>query len=102
MTTKTGIARKHLVRIETAKHDPASVYKRPKDVLDDETLTRHEKIDILRRWAYDEREIAVAEEENMLCEGPEQRDNILDEVLKSLIKLGVDSDQEDPPPTKHG
>lgn len=87
--------------INIAKHNPASVFSRPSDVIKDKTLSRHEKIDILRRWAYDEREIAVAEEENMQRSDSE-KSNILDEILKCLLELGVDSDQTSPPPTKHG
>ncbi len=86
---------------ETAKHDPASVYKLPSNVLVDDTLTRAEKIDILRRWAYDEREKAVAEEENMIRSEAE-RGNMLDEILRCLLVLGVDKDEDSPPPTKHG
>ncbi|MBV9575842.1 MAG: hypothetical protein JO149_04390 [Gammaproteobacteria bacterium] len=87
--------------IEMAKLDPASVFKNPQDVLREESLSRSQKIDILRRWAYDEREIAVAEEENMLGEG-NSRSHVLEEILKSLLELGIESDQKSPPPTKHG
>lgn len=90
-----------MVDIEMAKLDPTSVFKNPRDVLKDPSLTREQKIDILRRWAYDEREMSVAEEENMQSANIEP-DNILDEILKSLLELGVDTDQEEPPPTKQG
>ena len=86
---------------DIAKHDPASVYKLPSKVLVDDALSRTEKIDILRRWAYDEREKAVAEEENMTRHDNE-RGNLLDEILRCLIVLGVDKDQDSPPPTKQG
>ena len=101
MVTKTQ-PRTKISRKELAKFDPASIYKKPKDILNDDSLSRQEKIDILKRWAYDEREKSVADEENMLCVGSDIN-NRLDEILNSLIKLGVDSDQdESPPPTKHG
>ncbi|RDI40979.1 hypothetical protein [Aquicella lusitana] len=87
--------------IKMAKLDPASVFKSPQEVLQDKSLSRNQKIDILQRWAYDERELAVAEEENMQSSGANKH-NILDEVLKCLIKLGIDTDQNEPPPTKHG
>ena len=89
-----------MINIEKARIDPGSVFKRPHDVVDEKDLTRAQKIDILRRWAYDEREIAVAEEENM--QGPESDKPILDEILRSLLELGVDKDQDKPPPTKQG
>ena len=50
---------------ESAKLDPSKVYKNPREILSDEALSKAEKIDILQRWAYDERELSVAEEENM-------------------------------------
>lgn len=90
-----------MINIEQAKLDPSSVFQRPHDVVDEDTLSRADKIDILRRWAYDEREISVAEEENMQSNS-DQHQIILDEVLKSLLELGVEGDQDEPPPTKQG
>jgi hypothetical protein len=92
---------KKMANLETAKLDPAKEFKRPRDVLRDNSLSREEKIDILRRWAYDEREKAVAEEENMQSSEPEDK-NILDEILKCLIELKINHDQVDSPPTKQG
>ncbi len=91
-----------MVNIEVAKIDPASVFKHPHDVVDEQSLSRSQKIDILRRWAYDERELAVAEEENMQSATHDGHDIILDEILRSLLELGVDKDQDRPPPTKQG
>lgn len=90
-----------MVNLDDAKQDPAHHFKKPADVLSDESLTRHDKIDILRRWAYDEREMAVAEEENMMASGTDNKENILDEILRCLLILGVDRDQNNPP-TKQG
>lgn len=88
-----------LINIEHAKLDPAHTFHRPREVLENEKISRADKIDILRRWAYDEREIAVAEEENM--QGIDaDTNNILDEILECLIELGVDSDGS--APTKQG
>lgn len=89
------------VNLEQAKIDPSSVFKRPHDVVEDQTLSRADKIDILRRWGYDEREIAVAEEENMQSHD-DRHQIILDEVLSSLLELGVEGDQITSPPTKQG
>jgi hypothetical protein len=92
-----------MASLEAIKNNPASVYKHPHDIIDDKTLSRAEKIDVLRRWAYDEREKSVAEEENMIVENNQNtHGNILDEILKTLIELGVDKDQNSPPPTKQG
>ncbi|EKD91588.1 MAG: putative cytosolic protein [uncultured bacterium] len=90
-----------MTNIEKAKLDPSSIYRRPADVLKDNTLSRQDKIDVLRSWAYDEREKEVAEEENMLSIDSNNKD-YLDEILKTLHQLGIEGDQTDPPPTKHG
>lgn len=87
-----------MVNIEEAKLDPASVFKSPQNVIKDNTLTRSQKIDILRRWAYDAREIAVAEEENM--QGKNDSGYLLDEILKALLELGVEKEVN--APTKQG
>lgn len=89
-----------MIDLEKAKIDPSTVFRHPTDVLEASGLTREQKIDILERWAYDEREKAVAEEENMPDLAMEEI-NILDEILRCLIKLGVNHD-EHPAPTKQG
>ena len=65
-------------------------------------LNKKDKIDILKRWAYDERELEVAEEENMSKASDDYHANILDEILLCLLELGVEGDQPEHPPTKHG
>jgi len=87
---------------DRAKIDPSSVFKRPSDILKASTLSKEEKIDFLQRWAYDEREMSVAEEENMLATTPSTKHNILDEIMKCLITLGVRSSRDGHPPTKQG
>lgn len=91
-----------MVTYEAAKLDPASLFKHPRDVLKERSLTHHQKIDVLRRWAYDEREMAVAEEENMAAASDPDKNNVLDEILKALAELGEKGDLPDHPPTKHG
>jgi len=86
---------------ELAKIDPSKIFNHPSEILADDTLTRDDKIDILHRWAYDEREMSVAEEENMLNHSNHQY-NILDEINKCLLELGVDSTKAEHPPTKQG
>jgi hypothetical protein len=84
--------------IQKALLDPASVFDSPGDVLKDESTSREQKIEILRRWEYDARELQVASEENM----PGNNSDILDEVLDALNKLGaLDVDHSDAP-TKQG
>ena len=86
---------------DSVKLDPSSAYHKPSDILKDDKLSRDEKIDLLKRWAYDEREKAVAEEENMLGVNAD-KDNVLDDILRSLLVLGVKSDDNLSPPTEQG
>lgn len=90
-----------MVNVEQAIMDPSHFFNRPTDIVRDNSLTRDDKILILRSWAYDEREMAVAEEENMLGLDSD-KENILDEILKSLHELGANADQTQSPPTKQG
>ncbi len=75
-----------MIDVEKAKLDPTSVFAHPKDVLSESSLNREQKIDILRRWAYDAREIEVADQENM---GGRPIADPLDEVLRCLKELGA-------------
>jgi len=53
------------INLDRALFDPASVFKRPDAVVEHESLGLEHKIEILRCWAYDAIEMAVAEEEGM-------------------------------------
>jgi hypothetical protein len=85
--------------LDAARLDPASVFGSPDDVVGRSDLTRDQKIEILRRWEYDAREILVAEEENMAGPDPGEQ---LDRVLRALHALGSGPDNESTPPTKQG
>lgn len=87
------------IDLETAKLDPAAVFRDPEEVVTRADLSRQEKIEILRRWAYDAREIAVAVEENMR---PQRNSDLLDRVLAALNELGAEAEPEPAPPTKQG
>ena len=84
--------------LEQALSDPASLFKHPLDVLKANNLSKEDKIRVLKQWEYDAREMAVAEEENMMGEN----DNPLPEILDALHQLGVHGDPEDGGSTKHG
>lgn len=45
--------------------NPAAIFKRPKDVLDTESLTTDQKLEVLKRWETDALLLSVATEENM-------------------------------------
>ncbi len=84
--------------IEKALFDPGGVFASPDDVFDESSLTREQKIKILRRWEYDARELGVAEEENMTGGPP----NMLSEILHTLQRLDADMERERSAPTKQG
>lgn len=68
------------IEYEKAIQDPASVFDKPSDVLHDASLTREQKIEILRRWEYNASEEAVALEEGM----PGDETGILRQILIAL------------------
>ncbi|MDZ7751993.1 MAG: hypothetical protein U5S82_10075 [Gammaproteobacteria bacterium] len=84
--------------MEQALLDPASVFASPEAVVADDTLSRDQKVQVLRRWEYDARELEVAEEENMGGGPPD----ILGEVLDALSRLGVGFSGGRQSPTKQG
>ena len=87
-----------MIDIEKALLDPSSVFSGTEDVLSAEGLSREQRIEILKRWEYDARELDVATEENM----PGTNSSCLQDVIKALDKLGYDPDLDKEPPTKQG
>ncbi len=86
-----------MIDVNKAMLDPTLVFKDPKDVVANVELTRDQKIEILRRWEYDARQLEVAEEEaGMAVRRPE----MFDRVLQALHALGAERDMEHTPPTK--
>jgi hypothetical protein len=87
-----------MVDVEKALLDPGSVFKTPQELLANNELSREQKIEILRRWEYDVRQLQVAEEESM--EGPQPV--TLEAVLRALRVLDAPADPERSAPTKQG
>ncbi len=86
-----------MIDVSKAMLDPTKVFEDPMDVVANDELTRDQKIEILRRWEYDARQLEVAEEEaGMAVRRPE----MFDLVLQALHTLGVKRDIEHTPPTK--
>jgi len=86
-----------MIDIARARLVPTMVFKEPKDVVASNELSRNQKIEILRRWEYDARQLEVAEEEaGMAVRRPE----MFDRVLQALHMLDVIRDTEHTPPTK--
>jgi hypothetical protein len=87
-----------MIDIEKALLDPGLVFKTPQELLANNELSREQKIEILRRWEYDVRQLQVAEEESM--EGPQPV--TLPAVLQALRDIGAPADPERSAPTKQG
>ena len=86
-----------MIDLKKAMLAPTMVFKDPKDVVANVELTRDQKIEILRRWEYDARQLEVAEEEaGMAVRRPE----MFDRVVQALHALDVKRDMEHTPPTK--
>lgn len=79
--------------------DPANVFANPMAVVNESGISTENKIEILRRWEYDARELDVAVEEGFPSQGPNSQ---LDAVLAALHCLGTGPDTEHSPPTKQG
>lgn len=82
---------------EKALLNPSAVFDSPQAVLQEGSLEKPDKIEILRRWEYDVREMQVAEEENM---GGSKAGQLLQEILAAQKQLGYERRDEDSPPTK--
>jgi hypothetical protein len=70
--------------LERALLDPTAVFRAPEQVLERDDLSNEQKAAILRRWAYDARELEIAEDEGMRDGEPD----LLDRVLHTLNELG--------------
>jgi hypothetical protein len=97
MTTLRGVAQM-TIDLDQAMLDPTAVFQAPEDVLTQADLSREHKIDLLRRWEYDARELEVAEEEGM----PASQPALLERILQALHALGAWGDPDRVAPTKQG
>jgi hypothetical protein len=89
-----------MIDIEKALINPAAVFRSPKEIVEHGQLTQEQKVDILRRWEYDVRELQVADEESMTAAFPERV--TLEAVLQALRAVGASTNLERSAPTKHG
>ncbi len=86
-----------MIDLNMAMLDPTAVFKDPEEVVASDELDRDQKIEILRRWEYDARQLEVAEEEaGMAVRQPD----MFDRVVQALHTLGAERDTEHSPPTK--
>ena len=86
-----------MMDVNKAMLDPTMVFEDPNDVVANVELTRDQKIEILRRWEYDARQLEVAEEEAGMAV---RRPDMFDRVVQALHALDVKRDMEHTPPTK--
>jgi len=85
--------------IQEALLDPSRVFQSPRALAETTSIEKETRIEILRRWEYDAREIQVEEEE---APSTASTSNLLDEVLNALHQLGAHPELDNVPPTKHG
>lgn len=85
------------INLDRALFDPASVFNGPDAVVEHENLALEHKVEILRRWAYDAIEMAVAEEEGMGGGGVVA----IDTILAALDRLVGAHHSMRTTPTKH-
>ena len=79
------------IDFDKAMRDPQRCFQEPANVVKDKTLSKEQKIKILKQWEYDAREQSVAEEENMPS-GPDES-YMLNRVKQALRELGVEDDE---------
>lgn len=73
------------INIEMALLDPTSIFKTPSEVVDNNSLTKEQKLAILKRWEYDAKELEIADDENMVAQN--NGADILDDILHAIDLL---------------
>ena len=71
------------IDLKKARLDPGSVFSSPEDLLENSSLKREDKIDLLMRWKYDAQEVNEATAEGMIGEN----NDMLRRVSLALEKL---------------
>ena len=74
------------VDYEEALKDPGRFFDMPDEVVNAAGLTREQKLEILKRWESDARQLMVASDENMPGGEPQQ----LQAVQNAMRALGAD------------
>ncbi len=90
-------------KFESALADVSKVYDHPMRIVDDRDLAASRKIELLKQWEYDLRQLQVASEESMTGDGrPGQTAELLRTVHRALAILGADASGDKSAPTKTG
>lgn len=84
----------HALNREEAKTNPSKEYGRPMDVVLDDSISVSERLDILKRWEQEARDLQRAADENMTGGEP----SLLPDVRKAIDTLcqehGMDEKKE--------
>jgi len=91
-----------MININNAMLSPEREFSSPEEIVVNNQLTKAQKVDLLHRWAYDELELCVAEEENMSPQQSLEDHRVLDEIIEALHKLGEELKLDEDIPTKSG
>ena len=83
---------KHAKLVEDATRDPTRYYVHATDVLRDRRLTDSDRLEILRSWERDARELAVASDEGMVGGEPARLSEVSKALLEVERRLGVPID----------
>jgi hypothetical protein len=87
---------------EPVAGDVSERYAHPETILQDQSLTREQKIKKLEEWEQDLRQLMVASDENMTGTVTGQPAESLQAVTDALSKLGVTADAKKKSPAKTG
>lgn len=78
------------IKPAAAKHDPASVFQSPLDIVDEVMLTRGEKIGTLERWRLTVLQEMAAADDGMQTQGVSDKHALtLADISKALALLQV-------------
>lgn len=75
------------VDLERAKLDPGSVFSAPEDILEEPSLDKTQKIDLLKRWKFDAQRLLDSGSEGM---APEKNADLLRRISLALEYLVQD------------
>lgn len=90
--------------IQKLKTDVGRHFKQPQDILNNGDLATEQKIELLKEWEIDLRQMMVASEENMPSTKSGSTADLLSKVNAALTELGSHSEvaTEQKAPTKLG
>ena len=86
------------ISFQNALIDPSSEFHHPHDILAVNDFTSAQKLELLKRWEQDARELAVAEEEGMV--GNDK--SLLSDIMQAIDELDPGYHQARSSPDKQG